>query len=103
MPDQQVRPDDFLSVTSDGIASAELSSRVSYHHTMIEIDRGYETIVEQLIQTGRFASAQEVIQAGIAQLAVDAIDLDDEEIDDATAASIERSEADIAAGRWGDP
>ena len=65
----------------------------------IEIDRGYEKIVERLIQTGRYASEQEVIQAGIAQLAVDAIDPDDEEIDDATAASIERSEADIAAGR----
>ena len=54
-----------------------------------------QRFVEEQIKTGRFASAEEVLEAGVARLMLDSAP---EEIDDETWAAIERAEAQIDRG-----
>ncbi len=60
----------------------------------ISLDQQLKCFVEEQVRCGKFASEQEVIEAGLARLMLDPIpDLDEEDL-----AAIEESEAQIARG-----
>ena len=61
----------------------------------ISLSPEFEQFVQEQVKAGNYATAEEVIQAGLARLMLDP-PLD--EIDDETLAAIERSEAEIDRG-----
>ncbi|MBC7783772.1 MAG: type II toxin-antitoxin system ParD family antitoxin [Burkholderiales bacterium] len=64
----------------------------------VTLNNPFEQFVKSLVATGRYESEQEVVEAGIASLVLQNLRADGEEIDDPTAAAIERSEEQIASG-----
>jgi putative addiction module CopG family antidote len=68
----------------------------------VKLSNNFEEFVRKLVETGRFASEQEVIEAGVAKLMLDTMESAEEEIDDATAAQIARSEQQISSGQTRD-
>jgi putative addiction module CopG family antidote len=57
-----------------------------------------ERFVEEQVKAGRFSSASDVIEAGLARLMLDPVSNVDE-LDDADVSSIEASERQIAKGK----
>jgi putative addiction module CopG family antidote len=61
----------------------------------VKLSNNFEQFVRELVESGRFSSEQEVIEAGVAKLMLETIDSSEEEIDDATAVEIQRAEEQI--------
>jgi putative addiction module CopG family antidote len=68
----------------------------------VKLSTNFEEFVRKLVESGRFNSEQEVIEAAVARLMLDTMDPPEEEIDDATAAEIERAEQQIREGKTRD-
>ena len=65
----------------------------------IALSSNYQKFVRKLVESGRYDSEQEVIEAAVANLILETVEAADEELDDVTAASIARAEEQIKQGR----
>jgi putative addiction module CopG family antidote len=65
----------------------------------ITLSSNFEKFVQKLVESGRYDSEQQVLEAGVARLMLDTAEGDVEEIDDISAASILRSEEQIKNGQ----
>jgi Arc/MetJ-type ribon-helix-helix transcriptional regulator len=65
----------------------------------VTLSSTFERFVRKLVETGRYSSEQEAVEAAVANLMLDSVEHLEEEFDDASAASVARSEEQIKGGQ----